>query len=66
MISALKDLPDVIRETLKVENQVKQLAEKWISIKNLLVMGRGLGYGICKEGALKISYFAGIHVEGSK
>jgi len=43
---------DQIKEVLKLEDQVHQLALGLQDQKSLLVMGRGYNYATCLEGAL--------------
>ena len=41
-----------IREVLKKDDQIQQLAQELFEQKSLLVMGRGYNYATCLEGAL--------------
>jgi glucosamine--fructose-6-phosphate aminotransferase (isomerizing) len=52
IIQGLKHLPDLIKDILKVDSKVEELAQKLHSEKSLLVMGRGYNYATCLEGAL--------------
>jgi glucosamine--fructose-6-phosphate aminotransferase (isomerizing) len=54
IIQGLKHLPDLIKDILKVDSKVEELAQKLHSEKSLLVMGRGYNYATCLEGALVI------------
>jgi glucosamine--fructose-6-phosphate aminotransferase (isomerizing) len=52
IIKALHHLDEQIREVLKLDEQVKELAEHLYQHKSLLIMGRGYNYATCMEGAL--------------
>lgn len=52
IIQGLKMLPDLIKEVLKVDAKVLELAKDLHTQKSLLVMGRGYNYATCLEGAL--------------
>jgi len=52
IIQGLKMLPELIKEVLKVDSKVEDLARTLHSEKSLLVMGRGYNYATCLEGAL--------------
>ncbi|OXA64636.1 Glutamine--fructose-6-phosphate aminotransferase [isomerizing] 2 [Folsomia candida] len=64
IIQGLKMLPDLIKEVLKVDNKVQELAKELHQQKSLLVMGRGYNYATCLEGALKIKELTYMHSEG--
>jgi glucosamine--fructose-6-phosphate aminotransferase (isomerizing) len=57
-------LPAQIKEVLKVDNTVLELAKDLYEQKSLLVMGRGYNYATCLEGALKIKELTYMHSEG--
>lgn len=52
IIEALKNLDNQIREVLKLDNKVKELAKSLYQHKSLLIMGRGYNFATCMEGAL--------------
>ncbi|XP_063900667.1 glutamine--fructose-6-phosphate aminotransferase [isomerizing] 2-like isoform X1 [Zophobas morio] len=64
VISGLQELPDKVKEVLKIDQEIKQIAKELIDEKSLLVMGRGYQYATCLEGALKIKELTYIHSEG--
>uniref|UniRef100_T1J7P4 glutamine--fructose-6-phosphate transaminase (isomerizing) n=1 Tax=Strigamia maritima TaxID=126957 RepID=T1J7P4_STRMM len=64
IIQGLKQLPDHIKEVLKVDDLVRELAKELYQQKSLLVMGRGYNYATCLEGALKIKELTYMHSEG--
>ncbi|VDD91786.1 unnamed protein product [Enterobius vermicularis] len=64
IIKGLKSLPDLIREVLKLDNQVLDIAKNIYKEKSLLIMGRGFNFATCLEGALKIKELTYLHCEG--
>jgi len=64
IIQGLKNLPGQIREVLKMDDQIHDLAKELYQQKSLLVMGRGYNYATCLEGALKIKELTYMHSEG--
>jgi len=64
IIQALKELPDKIKEVLKVDEEIHALATELYQQKSLLVMGRGFNFATCLEGALKIKELTYMHSEG--
>jgi glucosamine--fructose-6-phosphate aminotransferase (isomerizing) len=64
IIQGLKQLPEHIKEVLKMDKQIHKLAQELYQQKSLLVMGRGYNYATCLEGALKIKELTYMHSEG--
>jgi len=66
ILKALKDLPDLMRKTLKENNEkMKNLAKKYSKYKNFIFLGRKYNYPVALEGALKLKEIAfHIHAEG--
>ncbi|MGN5519037.1 glutamine--fructose-6-phosphate transaminase (isomerizing) [Halopseudomonas sp. Lyrl_26] len=62
-VSALRNLPGVIGEALKLEPAITQLAERFASKHHALFLGRGPHYPIAMEGALKLKEISYIHAE---
>jgi len=52
IIQGLKNLPNLIKEVLKTDQDVQELSKELYKQKSLLVMGRGYNYATCLEGAL--------------
>ena len=44
--------PELIKETLALDEEIKALAEDMHKQKSLIVMGRGYNFATCMEGAL--------------
>lgn len=54
IIDGLCDLPNKVREVLKLDQEMKVLAKQLIAEQSLLVFGRGYNYATALEGALKV------------
>lgn len=64
IINAMNSLPELIREVLLLDDEVKKIAEEIYKEKSLLIMGRGFNFATCLEGALKIKELSYMHCEG--
>ncbi|KAL2330164.1 hypothetical protein Fmac_017745 [Flemingia macrophylla] len=64
IIDGLFDLPNKVREVLKLDQEMKDLAKQLIAEQSLLVFGRGYNYATALEGALKVKEVALMHSEG--
>jgi glucosamine--fructose-6-phosphate aminotransferase (isomerizing) len=64
MIRELRAMPDLIRQTLQCEKEVRRVAEKYCQVRNFLYLGRQYLYPIALEGALKLKEISYIHAEG--
>jgi glutamine---fructose-6-phosphate transaminase (isomerizing) len=60
----LRELPRLAAETLKIQPQVKKLAQSWSRVRNVMYIGRALGFPIAMEGALKLKELSYVHAEG--
>ncbi len=60
----LKVLPEAIKKSLKVENNVQAMAKEFIDAKGSMFLGRGLSFPIALEGALKLKELSYLHAEG--
>jgi len=63
-ISNIKKLPDLIRETLKLNDRIEKLSRTFTYAHNFLYLGRGYNYPSALEGALKLKEISYIHAEG--
>ncbi|MBB5235914.1 SIS domain-containing protein [Deinococcus budaensis] len=63
LVNALEALPEALEQTLTLEEQARDLAGRYRSLDNLLVLARGLHYGVAQEAALKLKETCGIHAE---
>lgn len=64
IISAFADLPEVMERTLAIDASVKEVAERYKDVRDFLYLGRGFGFPIALEGALKMKELSYIHAEG--
>jgi glucosamine--fructose-6-phosphate aminotransferase (isomerizing) len=60
----LRDLPGMAAETLKLAPQIKKLARRWSTVRDVMYIGRALGFPIAMEGALKLKELSYVHAEG--
>lgn len=58
MQNELKKLPSLINQILDRQNEIKALANKYLSCRNVFYIGRGLDYFISLEGSLKLKEIA--------
>ena len=63
IVNGLKKLPGLIMDALNQENQIKQLAKRFINKSSVLFLGRGTMHAIAMEGALKLKEISYIHAE---
>jgi len=61
---ALRDLPGQAAEVLKLAPQVKKLAQRWGGVRDVMFVGRALGFPVAMEGALKLKELSYVHAEG--
>ncbi|TCK83225.1 glutamine--fructose-6-phosphate transaminase (isomerizing) [Albibacterium bauzanense] len=64
LLTELDSIPDLIKECLKTEEATKYIAQDIKDINNSLYLGRGIGFPIALEGALKLKEISYIHAEG--
>jgi glucosamine--fructose-6-phosphate aminotransferase (isomerizing) len=61
---ALRSLPRLAAETLRLAPQIKKLAQRYASVRDFIFIGRGVGFPIAMEGALKLKELSYVHAEG--
>ena len=64
VVKGLSEIPDLIREVLKINDKVADLARTFTYAHNFLYLGRGFSYPVALEGALKLKEISYIHAEG--
>ena len=64
LVASLRALPDQVRGVLEREKEIKSLAHKYSRYRNFLFTGRGFGYPVALEGALKLKEISYVHAEG--
>ena len=63
-IKILKKLPNLIKKTLSLESDIKEIASVFANAKGSMFLGRGFAYPIAMEGALKLKELCYVHAEG--
>jgi glucosamine--fructose-6-phosphate aminotransferase (isomerizing) len=63
LLEGLRQLPQLVRETLAVDSAIEALSGAFIQKHHALFLGRGIQYPIAMEGALKLKEISYIHAE---
>ncbi|HYW26506.1 MAG TPA: glutamine--fructose-6-phosphate transaminase (isomerizing) [Terriglobales bacterium] len=61
----LRALPDALRRLLEHAPDVERLARRYAGYRDFMFIGRGLGYAVAMEGALKLKEISYIHAEAA-
>jgi glucosamine--fructose-6-phosphate aminotransferase (isomerizing) len=64
VLDALARAPHQMRDVLAKEDELKYLAKKYVRTAHMLFLGRGTGYPVALEGALKLKEISYVHAEG--
>ena len=64
LINHLYQLPRLIRDIFLYEDDIFQIAKKYYKTDHFLFLGRGIGFPVALEGALKMKEISYIHAEG--
>jgi glucosamine--fructose-6-phosphate aminotransferase (isomerizing) len=64
IIEALESLPEKVEETLKLSDQIKAIAKKYVDVSGVLFFGRQFNFPIAMEGALKLKEITYLYAEG--
>lgn len=64
MIAALGELPALVEKTLKLDDQIEEIACEYLTSWDAIYLGRGISYAIALEGALKLKEISYIHADG--
>ncbi|MFD0940117.1 glutamine--fructose-6-phosphate transaminase (isomerizing) [Pedobacter boryungensis] len=64
LLTELDCIPDKIQVALQSNDIVKAISEKFKDSRNCLFLGRGSGFPVALEGALKLKEISYIHAEG--
>jgi glutamine---fructose-6-phosphate transaminase (isomerizing) len=65
LVASLRALPDQVQAIVDREKEIAQVAHKYSRYRNFMYMGRGLGYPVALEGAIKLKEISYIHAEGT-
>lgn len=63
-LQALQQVPDKIRQVLKLNDEIKEIAKVFRFASNFIYLGRGYNFPVALEGALKLKEISYIHAEG--
>ncbi|EED31979.1 glutamine-fructose-6-phosphate transaminase [gamma proteobacterium NOR5-3] len=63
LVEGLRLLPDLVKQTLKIDPQIEAMSSAFIQKHHALFLGRGIQYPVAMEGALKLKEISYIHAE---
>jgi glucosamine--fructose-6-phosphate aminotransferase (isomerizing) len=63
-LTELNQIPELVEQTLKCNDEVKEIASVFKDSSNCLFLGRGSSFPVALEGALKLKEISYIHAEG--
>ncbi|HNQ12736.1 MAG TPA: glutamine--fructose-6-phosphate transaminase (isomerizing) [Bacteroidia bacterium] len=64
LLSELENIPDKIEQVLSKNSKIKDISALYADASNFLYLGRGYGFPVALEGALKLKEISYIHAEG--
>jgi glucosamine--fructose-6-phosphate aminotransferase (isomerizing) len=64
IVASMQELPYLVEEVLKVNDEVRDVAKRYMDCRNFLYLGRGYQFPVALEGALKLKEVSYIHAEG--
>jgi glutamine---fructose-6-phosphate transaminase (isomerizing) len=64
VIANLEELPDKVRDALRCNDAVREIAQKYAGCETFLYLGRQFNFPTALEGALKLKEISYIHAEG--
>ncbi len=64
ILRELSNIPEKIEKILTADDSIRDIAKKYKNAKNALYLGRGYGFPVALEGALKLKEISYIHAEG--
>src|SRR5690606_31982928 len=64
LLTDLEQVPARVEDILKLNDQIKVIAEEFKDVPNFLYLGRGYNFPVALEGALKLKEISYIHAEG--
>src|SRR5438034_1048649 len=64
VIEALEALPDQIESVLKLSDQIRSIAKKYVEADGVLFFGRQFNFPVALEGALKMKEITYLFAEG--
>jgi glutamine---fructose-6-phosphate transaminase (isomerizing) len=64
VVDRMLELPGLVRQTLRLDEQIRELADRYHQARDFLFIGRHTGFPAALEGALKLKEISYIHAEG--
>ncbi|MEO8625547.1 MAG: SIS domain-containing protein, partial [Candidatus Limnocylindrales bacterium] len=64
LIAELQALPDKAARAIEMAEPAKELARRYVNARGFMFVGRGIGYPVALEGALKLKEVSYVHAEG--
>ncbi|MDQ6878165.1 MAG: glutamine--fructose-6-phosphate transaminase (isomerizing) [Candidatus Dormibacteraeota bacterium] len=64
LVASLRALPSHVESIVDREKEIAAVARKYSRFRNFMYTGRGLGYAVALEGAIKLKEISYIHAEG--
>jgi len=64
LLRELETIPELVRETLTLEDSIVEIAADFADAQNALYLGRGVNFPVALEGALKLKEISYVHAEG--
>ncbi len=64
LIAELRALPGKAERALLLAEPAKELARRYVNSRGFMFVGRGIGYPVAMEGALKLKEVSYVHAEG--
>ena len=64
IVNNLEEIPAKVEETLKLNDQIREIAKTFVDKRNAIYLGRGINFPVALEGALKLKEISYIHAEG--
>jgi len=64
LLTELDNIPSMVEKCLLSNDSIKEISAKFKDARNFLFLGRGSGFPVALEGALKLKEISYIHAEG--
>ncbi len=64
LLHDLELIPEKVKQVLQLNDMIKQIAQRFLSTRHFLYLGRGINFPVALEGALKLKEISYIHAEG--
>ncbi len=64
LLAELQTIPELVRQTLALEDEIVAIAREFADAHNALYLGRGVNFPVALEGALKLKEISYVHAEG--